>query len=468
MRNLLLIVYDTARADHFEPWGAAPGSTPVASDLARRGSAPPAVIAPSNWTVPSHASMFTGLLPASLGAATWREASFAEQMTACLETHRDRLIAEALRRRGFATAAISANPWIHPKRGFSIGFDRFISVKDHRTWPGKSLRSRIAFAMDAWRARADDGAAEAGQILRGWINEVGADAPFFWFVNLMECHGPYQPPLPYNDLGGIGRILAARDAARYQTDAGNVRVSSGMLVMDGATIERTRRLYSRAIYQMDAWLGGILEEMDRARILDDTLIVLASDHGENLGEQGLLGHVLTIADRVLRVPLVFSSPLGTTRSGPYSLAELPQLIAPLIGLDAGDHPWHDDLAPHGLAVSQVISRKPAKSEREQAVATGLSEETIRRLTSPMSSATDGRFKLVRDATGEHVYDLIEDPDEMRPLDPGTHADIATFRAALERLDALAREEGPAAPTPDAPPDDENAELEESLRRLGYL
>ncbi len=65
--NILLIVFDTARADAFEPFGAAAGSSPAFADLAARGFAHDAAYANASWTVPSHASLFTGLLPADVG-----------------------------------------------------------------------------------------------------------------------------------------------------------------------------------------------------------------------------------------------------------------------------------------------------------------------------------------------------------------------------------------------------------------
>ncbi|MGH2727229.1 MAG: sulfatase-like hydrolase/transferase, partial [Actinomycetota bacterium] len=353
---LILVVFDTARADGFEPWGAPAGSTPVAADLARRGTAPSLAIAPSNWTLPSHASMFTGMLPGALGLTSGTKAGSKAGLNsaALLEAHSDRVLAEVLRRRGYTTAGVSANPWIHRVNGFATGFENFVSIKAMPRKPlGKGLRSRLEWAVDAWRARADDGATEARAILRKWMDELGGGSPFFWFVNLMECHSPYQPPRPFNDLSGLDRIRAAADAAKYQTPHGAYRVCVGELHMNEATLVRTRRLYARAIYQMDAWLGGLLEDLERRRILNDTVVILASDHGENLGEQGLIGHVLSMSERLLRVPLVFSTPIAGLQEEPVSLAQLPALAAGALGLAGDEHPWHDEVKPGGLVISQV-------------------------------------------------------------------------------------------------------------------
>ncbi len=468
MRNLILIVFDTARADGFEPWGAPPGATPVAAQLARGGSAPRHVVAPSNWTLPSHASMFTGMLPGALGLTSGikKGSKVGVNSRALLEERSDRVLAEFLRRKGYATGGISANPWIHEVNGFATGFDLFHSIRGvERKAPGRSLRTRLEWALDAWRARADDGATTAGHILRKWMDERKADAPFFWFVNLMECHGPYLPPRPFNDLSGLQRIGAALDAARYQTPEGSYRVTVGELRMPEDTIRRTRHLYARAIFQMDAWLGGIAEELDRRGMLEETLIVLTSDHGENLGEDGMVGHLLSMSERLLRVPLVFSTPVEPGHDGPVSLAELPAMIAGALGIE--DHPWSDEVRPGGAAVSQVAGQIMLPEKEALARAWGIPDEAIRRMASSMTSATDGRFKLIRDESGERLYDLGSDPAESRPLDAAAEPSAPALRAAIDEVESYAPAED-ASETPAAIDGDEAAELEERLRQLGYI
>ncbi len=463
--NLLLIVMDTARADAFEPWGASIGATPLVADLARRGTAIPSTIAPSNWTLPSHASMFTGLLPSALGLTSGVVAGPHSGMGSrgMLEANADRVLAEVLRRHGYATRGISSNPWIHEINGFSVGFDLFRSIKGADRKPsGRGWRTRLDWVLDAWRARADNGAREASGIVRGWMDE-GPNRPFFWFINLMECHGPYLPPRPYNDLSGPDRIRAAQDAARYQTPRGIHSVCVGELQMSRATVERTRHLYARAVRQMDDWVVTVIEELDRRNVLEDTLVVITSDHGENLGEEGLIGHMFSMSDRLLRVPLVFSRPVVVRNGGPTSLAELPRLIAEALGI--ADHPWTDDVRQGGIAVSQVAGQVLLPERESLARGWGIPEEAIRRIAIPMSAATDGRFKLIREPHGERLYDLVSDPAETTSIDAAGIAAAASLRAALDHADAIAPV---AEPVATASTGDEAAELEERLRQLGYL
>src|SRR5687767_4200605 len=154
--NVLLIVFDTARADAFEPYGAAAGSSPAVADLARAGRALPDVRSTACWTVPSHASMFTGLLPRAAGLGRAPGGTPAGCRPA-MEAHADRVLAEVLRRGGYRTRGISTNLWITEGSGFATGFEEFSTVDATRQpdMVGSTMRSRAAWSADALMARAD-------------------------------------------------------------------------------------------------------------------------------------------------------------------------------------------------------------------------------------------------------------------------------------------------------------------------
>ena len=202
--NVLLVVLDAARRDALEPYGAPPGSSPTIGALARRGHALAHAYATSSWTLPSHASMFTGELPRTLGLTQAPEGTPAGARPT-LEALSGRLLSTALRDAGYATHGFSANLWASGHAGFDLGFDSFTYVSGGRNerldaLPGGRVGARLAWALEGARADADDGAAELGLALRERIDRPG-DQPSFWFVNLVECHSPYLPPRPWNDLG---------------------------------------------------------------------------------------------------------------------------------------------------------------------------------------------------------------------------------------------------------------------------
>jgi len=467
--NILLVVFDTARADAFEPYGAARGSSPVVSDIAGTGWAAPRAYAPCNWTLPSHAAMFTGLLPGPLGLTSSVAARASEMVSrSILEERKDRVLAEGLRRNGYATAAISANPWISEVNGFATGFERFLSIQGPPRKPlGTGLRSRAAWALDVLAARADDGAAEAERLLRDWLADASGK-PFFWFVNLMECHSPYLPPKPFNDLGSVGRLRASREASRHLTIEAMYRYSLREKEIPASALARMRRLYAASIRLMDAWLGRVLEALDRGGVLDETIVVVTADHGENLGENHLISHIVSLDDRLIRVPFVARGPLAAPNAPMLSLAQLPSLLARAI--DLPEHPWHDDVTPDGVAVAQASTEMLLPVLEQLIQGWDVSEETVRAFARSMTCATDGSLKLVRDETGDRAFLMESDALEKTPLAPDAVEDresLARLQAAIERVEA--QRSDPAVSGPTQPrPSDEVAALEERMRQLGYL
>ncbi len=469
--HVLLVVLDTARADALEPYGAPPGATPTVADLASRGAALERVFATGSWTMPSHASMFTGLLPRAAGLAT----APGGKPAGCrpvLEAHRDRLLPEVLRKGGYHTAAVSSNLWVSERSGFDTGFDEFVSVETGRQalMHRADARSRMRWALEAARARVDDGAGEAGRVLRRMI-ETRPDQPCFWFVNLVECHSPYLPPRPYNDLSPVERVRAAEEARRYLNLNAIWRACAGGFDVPDEALERMRLLYGAAVRALDVWLGHVLEDLDRAGILDETLVIVTSDHGENFGEGGLLAHSFSLDDRLIRVPLVLAGPDADPREAPLSLGALPRLVADAVGLEG--HPWSNGL-PDGVAVAQFEPPAGADDPRvHEAVASwGLGEEAVARITTPYTAATDGRWKLLRAGTEQLLYDLQADPLELRPkrLDHASaeRADgsLAPLWAALEHPAVVRSADGATAEA--EAPKDELAQIEDQMRLLGYM
>src|SRR5437016_1832691 len=109
-----------------------------------------------------------------------------------------------------------------------------------------------------------------------------------------ECHSPYLPPRPYGDLSLLERLRAADDARRYYKLESIWRSCVGGFDMPDDALDRMRRLYRASIRYMDDWLARLLERLGAAGALDDTLVVVTSDHGENLGEGGLVAHGLSL------------------------------------------------------------------------------------------------------------------------------------------------------------------------------
>jgi arylsulfatase A-like enzyme len=471
--NVLLIVFDTARADAFEPYGAPAGSTPVFAELASAGATLPGMHANACWTVPSHASIFTGRLPREAGLIK-APGGMPQGCRPVLEAQRGRLLPEVLRSAGYTTGGVSTNLWITEDSGFSTGFDRWVTVDTRRQaeLSRRSLRHRAAWVAEGLRARADDGAGEAEEVLTRWIDEAPT-GPFFWFVNLVEAHSPYLPPKPYNDLGPIGRARASIEAQRHLTMGEIWRACAGGFDVPEPALARMRRLYAASIRLMDDWLGRLLERLDVAKLLDDTLVVVTSDHGENFGESGLMGHAYSLDQRLIHVPFASRGPGAFDAPSARGLVDLPAMIAD--ALDLEPHPWGGPADGDGVAVAQLDPPATAGDPRiAQALETwGLGPEAEPRITTELTAATDGRLKLLRRGGREELYDLRADPLELAPFDPDGHPE----QPAIQRLrDGLAGEAVARPPAELREPEDdgttisdaERARLEERMRLLGYM
>ena len=466
---MLLVVLDAARRDALEPYGAPPGSTPTVAQLARRGSVFGEVYATGCWTVPSHASMFTGLLPRAAGLSRVGTPAGARP---ALDAQRERLLPEVFRRAGYSTAAASANLWVSRASGFSTGFDDFAEVDSGRNarFHGKGLRARAQWLRESGLARVDDGAADAASWLERW--RASERRPFLWFVNLIECHSPYLPPRGYGDVSLLDRLRAALESQRHYNLDAIWRACVGGFDVPAATIERMRRLYMASIAYMDAWLARLLERLDEARLLDDTLVVVTSDHGENFGEGGLLTHALSLDNRLIHVPFVAAGPGIDGRPEINSLADLPRFLAGAAGVD--DHPWRDG-PPAGVGVAQFDPPvDPGDAQASRAVERwGLGQDALDRLTTPLSCAVAGELKLMRRGGREELYDLRSDPLELAPLEPAAAAAehgerLAALRAALAHPAMVARRAAePSRAAPEVPAE-EVRRLEERMKLLGYM
>jgi arylsulfatase A-like enzyme len=364
------------------------------------------------------------------------------------------------RRRGSATLGVSANAgWIKPAFGFDTGFERFTVVGGERRLDVGRPGAKVQW----WRARVDDGAAAATAALREALG-ARAGRPFFAFVNLMECHSPYLPPRPFSDLGPVARWRAVEESMRYLSNrAASLRVNTGEVRLGADTLVRWRRQYAAAVRMVDDWLGRTLEWLDRDGVLQDTVVVVTSDHGENLGEGGRIGHELSMDQRLLQVPLVVAGGEAPVPSPLTSLAALPAVIASAAGL--GEHPWDDEPVGVEVAIAQSERLNVDTGPSSVATAHGYPAEGLRRIALDASAATDGRFTLHRGGgLPEALHDLETDPLEERDAAEAHPEAAARLRAELDRADAAhpasARTEG-IAPA-------EEADIERHLEALGYL
>ena len=471
--NLLVVVLDTARADHLPPH-----RTDLAPRLARRaerGLVRDTFRSTAPWTLPSHASLFCGAYPTEHGvhgrAAIRRDARVAT-LRAAVERQEERWLPEALRRAGYRTFGVSANPWVSEPMGLAFGFETFVPVGAAKLRPrgaptGTRRRpsdriptavrrplGRAARHWVEWRRGIDAGGARGvGHARRLIAERAETGGPFFGFVNLMEAHVPYAPPRAHNELRGMAGLRAPAVSRRRRSYERTLAYNLGRDGLSPQDLETIRALYRGEIRYLDALLGRLLDDVPA-----NTVVVITADHGEALGEHHQLDHQVTMIEEVVRIPLVILGD-GPSHADLTTIRDLTGWLGAAAGLDPG--PWNERRrVPAGVAIAEYESTV-AHDRRSVGVArtAGLPPDRLALLEAEMATAVEGDRKLLRVASADSLLDA--ETDEPIADDPSARARLAGYLA-----DARAR---PAPePSPEGYSEQEEAEVESRLAQLGYL
>jgi arylsulfatase A-like enzyme len=262
--NLILISLDTLRADHLGVYGYGQPVSPNIDRIARDGVTFEQCIAPSAWTTPSHASLMTGLNPTSHGSGNIGPAPLHDRLTT---------LAELIARNGYLTAAYTGGSSVSGAMGFFQGFDRY--------------------SDGAAGSHERQGAVEEVFALgQRWIERNG-NRPYFLFLHTYEIHSPYQPPDSFRRQLNLNQTLTR---ARFK----DARLHTREVVA----------LYDAEIAYTDLVLGRFYDTLAAKGLLDNTVIMIVSDHGEEFMDHGGVNHAHTLYDELVHVPFILRSPQG--------------------------------------------------------------------------------------------------------------------------------------------------------------
>lgn len=464
--NLVLAVVDTTRADALGLDRG--GVAPTLRAAARMGRTYTRAISPSPWTPPAHASMFTGLAPAEHGV--WGPNLLDGDgwpRPGCVRGPLlGRWLPALLAERGYRTLGISANSWIGGYLGFDHGFERFTSVRYNpsgrvrrtravrvgrllpRQVADRLRRRRVAGQL---RRRGQDwGAGLTLSILRDWLAE--SHRPFFAFLNFMEPHWPYHPPAGFEGYSAAEVRHALEVLVRYRGPAWQ---RTPLPPEDAAML---RRLYLGEVGYLDRRLGELIELLADAGRLDDTVVVVVADHGEHLGEHGLLGHVASVYQELLHVPLLALGPEELVGRGVEDTRVSTRRL------------YHALLDWAGCEAASLVSDEPVVADYEGVWSHAGSLRRMRnppddpRLKATVWALYGGPWKYVREQTGEErLCNLDADPGET------TDAQADGPRSTLRRqLAEVLAERRPCLLGPGAGQGERDLDTEAELRALGYL
>ena len=317
LETRVLIVWDTVRAYNISSYGYYRDTTPHLSWWASKGVQYNRAIAPAPWTYPSHSCFFTGEWPLRLNSQ-WNFKLEKAQPT----------LAEYLSTRGYQTAGFAANTsCCSYETGLARGFDHFEDYSDSvwsllaRTVPGKwildkflSLRgqfdpSHSEFYDKKWAKLQSRGARGINASFLDWLSQRRADRPFFAFLNYFDAHEPYVPPAGYEKRFGIW----PRSPKDYQFLFDYVGMNKNKA--NPRDLQMARDCYDDCIAFLDEQLDQLLGTLEAQGVLENTDVIITSDHGEAFGEHGSVGHSYTVNMEEIGVPLVILSPRAGGETG---------------------------------------------------------------------------------------------------------------------------------------------------------
>jgi len=301
--NIVLITIDTQRWDYLSSYGYSdPGLSPVIDNLAANGTRFVQAVTVAGTTIPSHGSMLTGLYPRQHGArSNWHELN--PEATS---------IAEALSEAGYQTGAF-------------VSFESMMKIGDL----GRG------FATDNTPFDRPNKVTQAGSITveqaNQWLQSLHQDQPFYLWLHLFEPHGPYEiSDYARQHLQDYVGVL--KNGAEMQ-----LLLDNREQILDSEqNLKALQHLYAGEVNRADELVGGLIEALASLGELQNTIVILTSDHGQGLGENHNMGHGAILWESVIRVPLIvtdFRDPAGHTVQERVGTIDIAPTIADFAGLD---------------------------------------------------------------------------------------------------------------------------------------
>ena len=406
MTNIILVSFDTTRADRLSCYGHFRRTSPHIDRVAERGVLFTDFFSPHIPTFPGHTTMMTGM------------DVYAHQVTGQLHNYEPtpgvQMLAEILHEQGYYTAAAD-----NLGRWFARGFDHI----EPYGWDTAD--------KNHWRkAEAVNGAVK--KVLTTAANQ---DQPFFLFLHYWDPHTPYLPPAPFDRMFYSGD---EKDPSNTSMDAvwdfENFRHYFAEWMPDVTDIEFPKAQYDAEIAYMDACFAHVLTQLDELGLTGDTLLVLTADHGEELDEHGHWFDHHGLYDTNIHVPLIMSCPSllpeGVRVGG---LTQMPDLTPTILDiLDLGY--IADENSMFGKSLLPLINN-PTPTQRGSTDFIHITENTWMKKRGIRTHRWKFIYPLeVPDLHGNsdiELYDLYNDPGELVNMVHERPEVVARFTKQLE-------------------------------------
>ncbi|MEM8857766.1 MAG: sulfatase [Chloroflexota bacterium] len=393
--DILLIVLDTQRVDRLSCYNPKSNLTPNIKAFSEKGVVFENGISAAQWTIPSHASMFTGLYP------TAHQLTQSNLRLSADTPH----VAEILKAEGYETVGFCNNPLVgvldnELKRGFANFYNYAGSFPNRPEFYKKGffgrlkesvsafMRRNVGMPIQQWFGRSDTAFSISlnpifTPLWSKWFSFKGKnkeavsdvaelvkrldgkrDQPFFVFLNLMETHLPFYPPIEYVEK--IHPELAKdREARRVMQEWNSEAYRWSRPLPDGLTEMEHKVLnawYDVETHYQDDFLKNLFDALAQRENADNTLTIIVGDHGDGLGEHDFFGHAFNAYHELVHVPLIMHWPEMFGRSGrridgPVSTRRVFHTILNAAGVDGSNVSTTSAAELKALSLTEVVDGK---------------------------------------------------------------------------------------------------------------
>lgn len=393
--NVLLLVWDTVRGFSLSLYGYERPTTPHLERIAAEGARFDLAMSTAPWTLPSHGSMFTGHRPSMLSA----------RLNTPLDG-RHAVLAEVFASAGYVTGGFAANmSYVSREHGLARGFSHY---RDFRLSPSGIIGSSrlgmvllnngmVRKALGYFELPGRKSAGTVNKEFLRWLKRHEG-RPYFAFLNYFDAHQPYIAPKEFR--------------ARFSHDSGTPfrprLVDAAFKDMTAEEIRWSKGEYDATIAYLDDQLGRLMYALEQRGVLDNTIVVITSDHGEHFGDHRRVSHGNSLYRQLLQVPLVIrypaKVPVATVVTHPVSLADLPRTLFDLAGTDGTDgfpgrslgRFWGEVFQPDSSEI--ILSEMPTVAGARA-----------------LSLISDGYHYIRWFGRPPQLYHLKDDPEELQDL-----------------------------------------------------
>lgn len=392
--NVVIFLIDSLKRDHLGVYGYERNTSPVIDMLAQEGIVYYNAISQCSWTSPSVSSLFTALYPSVHGVV-----HRGSKKSHCLD-YRLITLAEVFKNEGYSTGAFVANPNIIPGLQYHQGFDEFFA---------EYLRE------------PDLRAPELNERAYQWIAS-NRKTPFFTYIHYMDVHTPYRPPEPYDKIFQSEFTKSLEKEEFYSLKNGGKESTKN-------NIDFFIDQYDGEIRFTDFHIGKFLELLDKLRVLENTIIIVTSDHGEQFFEHGNHGHGWSLYGEEIRIPLVIRFPKSVANQiNPQcrvGLIDLSKALMKMVGygLPYGSH--GEDLFNMGATfLKRNLFSEDLMPILKNVEEKGIKYEPNRIMINPKNLKA---FFSLKSRHVYELYDLNHDSSERKNIE-AKHSDL---RLAIE-------------------------------------